>query len=207
MSGGALCEGGEEITVTLSGIDLSELTRWDRLAEFLASDLVIGAHLAAPPEERPTFLEAFLESDAPLALRRLRQSSDRQKLDRGQREHRLRAAVEQWGSIVASITNPAPADWGAGYCVELVVTNTSSVPVTDWSVSVNMNQTTLGSDTWNGLFMGSSGVISIEPGFDWNQTILPGATETSVGFCGNRPFGGGDLAVRGGCVSELKGTW
>ncbi|HEY6557306.1 MAG TPA: hypothetical protein VI072_08530 [Polyangiaceae bacterium] len=60
-------ESGGEIVVTLSGIDLSELTRWDRLAEFLASDLVIGAHLAAPPQERPTFLEAFLESDAPLA--------------------------------------------------------------------------------------------------------------------------------------------
>ena len=45
----------------------AKLARWDRLAEFLASDLVIGAHLAAPPEERPTFLEAFLESDAPLA--------------------------------------------------------------------------------------------------------------------------------------------
>jgi hypothetical protein len=59
-------ESGGEIVVTLSGIDLSELTRWDRLAEFLASDLVIGAHLAAPPQQRPTILEAFLESDAPL---------------------------------------------------------------------------------------------------------------------------------------------
>ncbi|HEX9641015.1 MAG TPA: tetratricopeptide repeat protein [Candidatus Krumholzibacteria bacterium] len=59
-------ESGGQIVVTLSGIDLSQLTRWDRLAEFLASDLVIGAHLAAPPEERPTFLEAFLASDAPL---------------------------------------------------------------------------------------------------------------------------------------------
>jgi tetratricopeptide (TPR) repeat protein len=60
-------ESGGEVVVTLSGIDLSELTRWDRLAEFLASDLVIGAHLAAPPDERPTFLEALLESNAPLA--------------------------------------------------------------------------------------------------------------------------------------------
>ena len=59
-------ESGGEIVVTLSGIDLSALTRWDRLAEFLESDLVIGAHLAAPPEET-TFLEAFLASDAPLA--------------------------------------------------------------------------------------------------------------------------------------------
>ena len=61
-------ESGGEIAITLSGIDLSQLTRWDRLAEFLASDLVISAHLAAPPQKRPTLLEVFLESDAPLAM-------------------------------------------------------------------------------------------------------------------------------------------
>jgi hypothetical protein len=63
---------GGSITLTLSAIDLFDVTRWDRLAEFLGSSLVVSARLGASPDEPPGFLQEFIESDVPLsALSRL----------------------------------------------------------------------------------------------------------------------------------------
>ncbi len=88
------------------------------------------------------------------------------------------------------------SDWGAGYCAELDVTNPATVPTTNWSVSLNLNGSTI-TQTWNGVFSGSSGAITVGPGFDWNRIIPPGQTNTSVGFCAARPAPAGTAWVKG----------
>lgn len=77
-------------------------------------------------------------------------------------------------------------DWGQGYCLDLSVTNPSSQSVSDWSVVIDMNGATIRPDHWNGSFSGSSGVVTVGPGFEWNATIPPGETESTVGFCALR---------------------
>jgi hypothetical protein len=91
---------------------------------------------------------------------------------------------------VATVT----ADWGAGYCVELDVTNLSALPTTTWNVGLNLHGTNV-TQSWNGTFSGATGNINVAPAFDWNQVIMPGATNNSVGFCANRPAGAGTATV------------
>jgi Cellulose binding domain len=105
------------------------------------------------------------------------------------------------GSVTA--TRAISADWGFGYCATLFVRNNTSLPTIRWSVSVDTNQSTIYT-SWNGIFSGSSGVVSVAPAFDWNRVIQPGATDGSVGFCANRNVpGSGVLPV----VQGASGTF
>ena len=102
------------------------------------------------------------------------------------------------------VQNPMPlsavaavqADWGSGYCAHVEVTNSASVPTTTWSVSLTLDGSTI-TETWNGVFSGSAGNVSVAPAFEWNRIIAPGQTNDSVGFCASRPSGAGTAAVSG----------
>jgi hypothetical protein len=86
-------------------------------------------------------------------------------------------------------------DWGGGYCATIRVMNGAATPTTNWTVGLNLNQSSIYT-SWNGLFAGNSGVISIAPGFSWNRVIAAGATNDSVGFCANRNVpGSGTLPI------------
>lgn len=87
------------------------------------------------------------------------------------------------GNVTASLS--VFTDWGGGYCATVHVTNGAALPTTSWSVSLDLNQSSIYT-SWNGRFSGSSGVISVTPGFDWNRVIPAGASNDSVGFCVNR---------------------
>jgi cellulase/cellobiase CelA1 len=76
-------------------------------------------------------------------------------------------------------------DWGGGYCAVLQVINNASVATTNWSVVVNLNQSTTYT-TWNGNFTGTSGTVTVTPAAAFNQAVPAGATDGSVGFCANR---------------------
>jgi hypothetical protein len=77
------------------------------------------------------------------------------------------------------------ADWGLGYCVTLLVSNGTQATASNWSVMFDVGDAVL-TDRWNGAFGGDTGVIAVIPGFDWNATIAPGATDSSIGFCAVR---------------------
>jgi Ca2+-binding RTX toxin-like protein len=79
-------------------------------------------------------------------------------------------------------------DWGGGYCVHLNVTNTNSVPTTNWIASINTNQSTIYT-TWMGNFSGS-GTVTVTPALASNQVIDPSETDGSIGFCANRNVSG-----------------
>jgi Ca2+-binding RTX toxin-like protein len=87
------------------------------------------------------------------------------------------------GSLVASFT--VNADWGGGYCVALNVANPTPMLVTNWTASINTNQSTI-YDSWNATFSGSSGNVTIAPSLASNKTIEVGETDSSIGFCANR---------------------
>jgi hypothetical protein len=95
-----------------------------------------------------------------------------------------------------SATLSVQADWGSGYCAHLEVTNEAASPTTTWNVALNTNGSTI-TESWNGVFSGSTGSVGVTPGFSWNQSIAPGATNDSVGFCANRPSGAGTAVVTG----------
>jgi hypothetical protein len=106
------------------------------------------------------------------------------------------------------------SDWGAGYCADVTLRNTSASAVTSWTVVVELDQSTL-SQLWNGTVTQGGSQITVTPA-GWNVSIAPGAS-ASFGFCGNstgtsyRPSlvslavvgggesgkGGGDLAAGG----------
>jgi hypothetical protein len=97
------------------------------------------------------------------------------------------------GNAVTAIAS-VDADWGTGYCVDLLVTNGATSPTTNWNVGLDLQGTTI-TQSWNGTFSASSGSISVVPAFSWNRVIAAGATNDSVGFCADRPTNAGTAVV------------
>ncbi|WP_086930514.1 cellulose binding domain-containing protein [Agarilytica rhodophyticola] len=77
------------------------------------------------------------------------------------------------------------SDWGEGYCVELLISNTSSDTISEWSISLDTNAATLSESRWNAEFSDVSGSIIIS-GLYWNNTIAAGETDNTIGFCAYR---------------------
>jgi uncharacterized repeat protein (TIGR02543 family) len=90
-------------------------------------------------------------------------------------------ATEALSSNGVNATLSLQSDWGAGYCANVVLANTSSSAVTSWTVVVELNQSTL-SQLWSGMHTQSGTQITVTP-TDYNASIAPGAS-TSFGFCG-----------------------
>jgi secreted trypsin-like serine protease len=99
-------------------------------------------------------------------------------------------------TVTGSDTCPPPAsaltatfvpgnDWGSGYCETISVTNTASVPTTNWSATVNIGDGHIYT-SWNGNFSASTGTFTVTPTIPSSKTVAPGATDQTVGFCVNR---------------------
>jgi len=73
-------------------------------------------------------------------------------------------------------------DWGNGYCANLLLKNSSSAAVT-WNISIPVDGTV--SSLWNGSWSQSGSVLNVS-GVSWNNTLQPGQTDSSVGFCASR---------------------
>jgi len=73
------------------------------------------------------------------------------------------------------------SDWGSGYCTSVTLKNNSSSAVANWSVTVQLNQSTL-SQIWSATST-VSGTQMTATAMSYNQTIATGAS-ASFGFCG-----------------------
>jgi hypothetical protein len=93
---------------------------------------------------------------------------------------RLACASTNGGLAVQLITTN---DWGAGYCVDLKVTNTGAATVPVWQVSFSAAGTIYTS--WNAAFSKVGSTVTAR-GQGWNAALAPGQTTHSVGFCANR---------------------
>jgi len=74
-------------------------------------------------------------------------------------------------------------DWGAGYCNEVTVTNTS-MEIVDWAVTLDVEGTLQEGSPWNANADARSGRVGFT-GVDWNRRIDP-AGMASFGFCAVR---------------------
>jgi Ca2+-binding RTX toxin-like protein len=84
-----------------------------------------------------------------------------------------------------AVTTIVDTDWGAGFCIRLQVTNIGSAPTTNWTATVNTNQSTIFS-TSRATVSGASGAVSITPSMASDQVIAVSASNGAVGFCANR---------------------
>jgi cellulase/cellobiase CelA1 len=78
-------------------------------------------------------------------------------------------------------TERVTSDWGAGYCVEFTVLNSTSATV-GWQVDVPVDGSIY--TFWNGRYERSGSTLRVV-GESWNQELAPDRT-TSFGFCSNR---------------------
>ncbi len=83
------------------------------------------------------------------------------------------------GEVTAAVS--INDDWGTGYCAQVTVTNSSSVPV-DWVVSFNIEGTIR--DLWNAVYIQSGDSVTAE-GESWNNVVSPGSS-VNFGFCADR---------------------
>jgi len=99
-------------------------------------------------------------------------------------------AVEQPSSAASSAPNLATNGvnatmsvdaWGGGYCANVTLANTSTSPVTSWTLVAALNGSTL-NNVWGGTSSVSDGQLTLRP-VDYNANIAPGAS-VSLGFCG-----------------------
>jgi hypothetical protein len=79
------------------------------------------------------------------------------------------------------VTLTLTSDWTAGYCANVVLKNSSSSAVNNWSVVIELNQSTM-SQIWSATSTANGTRITTSP-LSFNQVIAPGAT-VSFGFCG-----------------------
>jgi len=99
------------------------------------------------------------------------------------------------GTIVPTlrITN----DWGGGYCAEIQVTNTASIPTADWTLVYNVGNSSV-FDSWNPDVPNGTGTKTASPAVgpveQWLRVIEPGGSRVH-GFCANRAPGTTTLPV------------
>jgi hypothetical protein len=73
------------------------------------------------------------------------------------------------------------SDWGAGYCVDVTVTNGTTGTIV-WATDVTVQGTI--SQLWNASATSTRGVVRFA-GVDWNRVLAPGAS-AQFGFCATR---------------------
>jgi hypothetical protein len=66
-------------------------------------------------------------------------------------------------------------DWGYGYCLEILVTNSTSTATTNWEAEFDVQDGTIYT-TWNGNFSGTTGVITVTPTIPEGAALAAGAT-------------------------------
>src|SRR5512145_734368 len=84
---------------------------------------------------------------------------------------------------VADITITETNNWAGGYCKSVSITNKGSAPITNWTIVLRTNQSTI-YDKWNATFTGTSGDVTIKP-VNWNAAIAVGG-KVDFGFCANK---------------------
>ncbi len=92
-------------------------------------------------------------------------------------------------------------DWTTGYCAVINVVNNTALPTSNWNVMIDTLDASIYT-AWNTGSVSGSGQHSINP-IGWNNVIQPGATDSSVGFCANRPAGSSSMPV----VLSATGTF
>lgn len=98
------------------------------------------------------------------------------------------AAVPSSTTVAPTTTTAAPSDivwslkvsaeWGAGYCAEVTVTNNRRSTVR-WTLEVPVEGKVY--EFWNGEYTWSGDTLTVS-GADWNRMLKSGAS-TSFGFC------------------------
>ncbi len=76
------------------------------------------------------------------------------------------------------------SDWPTGYTAQLTVTNRSDVPTTTWQIELDLNDSEILPDPWNGSFSGRSGVVTVSP-VAFNAVIYPHSSIT-LGWNGTK---------------------
>jgi hypothetical protein len=88
------------------------------------------------------------------------------------------------GGLSARLVVTSDPSWTTGYCANIEITNNSTRPTTNYTVTLNMQGTT-SYDRWGGTHSGTTGTVTVTP-FSWNTVIQPGQTNAQNGFCANR---------------------
>jgi endoglucanase len=76
------------------------------------------------------------------------------------------------------------SDWGAGYCMNATVTNTTGVRVI-WATDIAVQGSIR--DVWSAAASAAGGTVRFT-GVSWNRELAPAAS-TQFGFCANRAVG------------------
>jgi hypothetical protein len=109
-------------------------------------------------------------------------------------------------------TIAAQSDWGAGYCANVTVTNSTTAPATSWTVVIALNGATVTS-SWSATLANSGDTLTATP-LSWNANIAAGAS-VGFGYCANgtgRPtivsatLTGGGATGTGGTGAGTGGT-
>jgi len=83
---------------------------------------------------------------------------------------------------------PVLSDSGTSFCVNMQVGNPNPVATTNWSVSLDLNGTTITSRQ-NLNATGSSGTVTLTPSVAGNRVISAQGMTVGLGFCASRPTG------------------
>jgi hypothetical protein len=86
------------------------------------------------------------------------------------------------------------ADWGSGFCKNIEVTNSGTAATSSWSVTLGGSGYSVYSP-WNASWTGSPSAPTFAPNQPWNQIILPGESDGTVGFCAYRTSPGATPVV------------
>ncbi|MEU3557394.1 cellulose binding domain-containing protein [Streptomyces fragilis] len=109
------------------------------------------------------------------------------------------------GGSGCTATFRAVSTWQGGYQGEVTVTNTSSSPVSGWTVTLAPSGGARITQVWNGgLGTAADGTASVSNAA-WNGTLAAGAS-AAFGFVATAPATAGAPAVTVGCTARAAGS-
>jgi prepilin-type N-terminal cleavage/methylation domain-containing protein len=87
-------------------------------------------------------------------------------------------------AAVLEVTFDFTSEWGSGYCVDILITNTGNATASTWFLTFDPHDSTLTS-TFGGNFTTNGPYYEVTP-LSYNAEIVPGATMSDTGYCANK---------------------
>ena len=77
------------------------------------------------------------------------------------------------------------ADWGAGFCGQIFVTNNGTTALNGWSGTATLPTTGRINNLWSANWSQNGTQVALSS-LSWNAKLAPGGSFVGAGFCGLR---------------------
>jgi len=116
------------------------------------------------------------------------------------------ATPKATGGGACTLTLDTSNDWGAGQVLRVVLANTGTAAISNWSISFSESNSFTVANSWSGNFAVSGRNVTVTP-MDWNRTIAPAGTidmGMQISYSGAKPVPSGATVAGQTCTIDVR---